>query len=730
MNLSRRDFLKVTSVATMASVVGVQADAACPLLDALGLGSGTGVVRSQLGWAVSDAVAQGKRASVTVLTADGQKSVLTQELGDEELSLITNAKSGQFVKAGSFVELQYDSAGQVVTIEFMFRPYDATGVWFERMKYGVEFSPANGRPGKMIASGWVLDKSARTVTIGDTNHFEETYRLSGSCKFYNINTESRTITQTSLDALPVTAKTNGKHSLTLNRQMAVVVFDQNYKLAPIARAVEVYYLTPQVTLASKYAIEEYDQMALYSCFPDTATGGVIEKPSSAPWVNYTHPFEIIPGRFWFVGDNDVAVFLWKTDAGLVTLDFGWPGCGYVYYQNIEDIGFDPREVRHLMLSHAHGDHYGSIVDYDKMLKNCGAEHWIYESWEDCTNMADQGFPEIPGTLTDLAVKSAITQYCHTLQPIDFGGMKVVPVLTPGHTVGCYSFVFYVDDGKGKTISFGYQGGMGTVHNESKGYLRHAFVYGLRFLQSNYVVDYQLPQHTAHFPILEINKACEIAGIPLLDGLLSSYDTWVNFLERRGVAQDVQHYHDTFAADPTITVQLRDGTTRQYQTQKAAAKLHSNEKYGPWKREEGTYEIQILDDENAIKLFHGFDVVENVNPKFAGIKNRDGFDMGNGFLITRDGYMHDPDKWYLQISMHVHDDYPGMFVDLTNGDNGPVESIYMEDWYEINRTEYFASRADAEKVMAQLKRGGTYRVRMSRSSYIQIGENVTDTLIPV
>lgn len=96
------------------------------------------------------------------------------------------------------------------------------------------------------------------------------------------------------------------------------------------------------------------------------------------------------------------------------------------------------------------------------------------------------------------------------------------------------------------------------------------------------------------------------------------------------------------------------------------------------------------------------------------------------MITRDGYVHDPDQWFLQISMHVNDDYQGEFSDLTDATNGPIESVHGDHWYEIIRTEYFDSKEDAERVMAALKNGGTYIVTMDKNSNILLAEDIMDT----
>ena len=690
----------------------------------------TEIAYSKLGYAVTNAVeVTDGIVAVRAVTADGLTTLYTKPLDSHSLELlcgpeagIASGGSGGAVVADCFFEICYNAQGDVVTIDKMFK-LTAADCWFDSMKYGVEFAPVNHEAGKMVAAGWVLDKDGQSILVGDTNHFEESYQMADNAKVYNLNTETHSISESSLDQMPVTGKTRGHYSLTPNRQMAIVIFDSNYKNADRAKVSEIYYLTPQTKVEEKYLLEQYDTMALYSCYPDTETGGVLEKPSTRPWLAYTKPFTIVENKMHYVGDNDVACYLFETDSGLLLLDFGWTDTGYIYYQNIEDMGFDPREVKTMILTHGHGDHYGQAADFDRMLKSAGNDPLIYESYEDCNDMGTYGFSEIKGALADIEVLDIIDEWYPWEQWMDFGGVRMYAILTPGHTVGCGSFIFEVTQEDGTPLTFGYQGGLGTVHDPSRGYLRHAFTYGLRFLQQNVDVDYSLPQHMAHFPLLEINKASEEKGITLLEALVPGNDPWCNFLERRQTIQEMQRYHDSFAADNHITVTV-GGEEKVFETQKAAPKMISNEAGGPWKREAGEYQVTFVQD--GIRLLHGFDVVENVNPLLDGIYNDKGQNLGDGFMITRDGYVHDPDQWFLQISMHVNDDYQGKFSDLTDATNGPIESVHGDHWYEIIRTEYFDSKEDAERVMAALKDGGTYTVTMDKNSNILLAEDIMDT----
>ena len=695
----------------------------CLVLSANALAAGDASMNnaySKLGYAISDPVVTGNIISINAITAQGQVALTSKTLEESEIYLLTDKNSGLRVTSGAFIDICYNSAGEVIRFKKLFSLNAST--WFDTIKYGQELSPVNGEAGQLMAAGWILDKTSNTIVVGDTNSFEETYLLNNGLKVYELNTSTKQIAAKNLADVPVTQKTNGKYSLTKNRQMVVVVFDKNYKQANSAQAIEIYYITPQTSVADKHLLSTYETMSLYSPFPDADY--IMNDPrSSGSWTGYTKPFAIVPERLYFLGDFDTANYLLKTDTGLAMLDFGNPGRAYQYYLAIEKLGMDPRDVKYLLISHGHYDHYAAFLEFYQMLCNAGRDPVVYSTKEEVEGYAAYGFPDIGGTLTETAIISTIDKYYEWEKWMDFGGIRIYPMITPGHTVGTGTFLFEVTPKvqQTKPIIFGYMGGIGTVANPSSGFLRNAYVASLRYLQQNVNVDYNLPQHNAHYPMNEIHKASELAHIPFLDAMNRGFEGWYNFMERRQECQVYEEYAVKFKADPRISVTYPDGTVKVMNVQTATPGRVTMEAAGPWKREGGQYTITLVD---GGKLLHGFDILENPNPLLNGIYTNEGANLGLGFTVTRDGYVHDPDKWFLQISMHVQDGYTG---NITTGQkNGPVESIRGAGWYEINRTKPFNSKAEAEAVLATLKAGTTYTVTMDKNSDILLSANIMDT----
>ena len=681
---------------------------------------------TRLAFAVSDPVTNADdTVTLDVAYADSQgtkhERVTPTGMTETDVALITVADNP--VAAGSTIELCYNEQGELINIKNIYSAYmsDLGTVYFDTMKYGAELSPVNGEPGAMLATGWLTAKSGNQITVGDLDLFAETYTLAPDVKVYEFNTDTSTLTARRLSDVPVTQKTDGEFYKTANRQQVMVVFDQNYRNADQAEVVELYYIAPQPTIDEKY-LYPADHMPIDS-FMTENDGKTVAKPTAAAWLTATESFAIIPDRLYYVGDNEVAIYLTQADDGtLILLDAGWPASGYQYWRNIEAMGFDPRDIDYILLTHGHGDQYGTGAELDTMIKNAGGDPVVYECYEDTYGYDIYGFPEITGIIKDTPVLNAVDKFYINDTWMEFdGSVRIKPVLTAGHTNGTDSFIFELTDpATNETLTISYLGGYGVNGNTKydpdndptgRGYLRLAFQYGLRYLQQTVEPDYMLPQHTNQYPMLEINKAAEEKGIPFLEAVNSGSYEWVNFLEKRQAVITYEDYYQNWKADPKDEFGTEITVTD--------AELQTIEAAGPYRREGGTYQITLTD---GGRIIQGFNRYMNQTDKLSGVENAQGQDVGDGIFILKDSFTHDPDAWYVQVGARVSDGYDGSCA------GGPIESVH-DNWFEILRTERLDSREEAEALLAQLQSGATYTVTLDQSSEIQLADNLTDTFQP-
>ena len=171
---------------------------------------------------------------------------------------------------------------------------------------------------------------------------------------------------------------------------------------------------------------------------------------------YVHPFQIF-GNVWYVGDTWVCAHLIDTGDGLLLLDACNCGGGAIamLVNAIWEAGFNPADVKWLVLSHGHVDHIGAANFFRNMY---GTK--IYLGAPDA-----QMYRENPGLsyIQDAADFSSKLPYpdveIHDDEVIRFGGLDVHFFLNPGHTMGVISCFFDAKEGD-EVRRCGYYGGFG------------------------------------------------------------------------------------------------------------------------------------------------------------------------------------------------------------------------------------------------------------------------------
>jgi glyoxylase-like metal-dependent hydrolase (beta-lactamase superfamily II) len=139
------------------------------------------------------------------------------------------------------------------------------------------------------------------------------------------------------------------------------------------------------------------------------------------------------------------VYLIAEPDGLTIVDAGMPGAEKRILAAVEALGRSPREVRHILLTHQHVDHIGSLA---ALAQATGAETWAHPT--DALAIEGLARREAPHGALGLVFRavffsrlraSAITQAVRegaTLPVLSAeGGLQVIE--TFGHTMGHISF---------------------------------------------------------------------------------------------------------------------------------------------------------------------------------------------------------------------------------------------------------------------------------------------------
>ncbi len=151
-------------------------------------------------------------------------------------------------------------------------------------------------------------------------------------------------------------------------------------------------------------------------------------------------------NFYMLGETGTTAWALTTSEGIILFDA-------MFHYNVEEtvadalveVGLDPQDIRFVVISHAHNDHFGGA---HYLQQTFGAriimsvEDWEHmHTWPQLGSLAP--FPDF-----DTAVRDGYT--------ITLGDTTVEFVLTSGHTPGTLSSIFPVRDGE-NTHYVGYWG---------------------------------------------------------------------------------------------------------------------------------------------------------------------------------------------------------------------------------------------------------------------------------
>ncbi len=159
------------------------------------------------------------------------------------------------------------------------------------------------------------------------------------------------------------------------------------------------------------------------------------------------PFKVMD-NLYYVGPGSVSVWLIPTSQGLILVDTAQePYVDYVI-DNIRKVGFDPKNIKYILLSHGHLDHFGGA---NKIKALSGARVALTEGDWNFMEQAAKARPPKAGDeppARDMVIKEGDT--------ITLGDTKLKVYVLPGHTPAspAYEFTAY-DKGKGyKALIFG------------------------------------------------------------------------------------------------------------------------------------------------------------------------------------------------------------------------------------------------------------------------------------
>jgi metallo-beta-lactamase class B len=173
-------------------------------------------------------------------------------------------------------------------------------------------------------------------------------------------------------------------------------------------------------------------------------GGAPATPERSAW--YASPYKVFDNLYW-LGTRQHSSWALRTSEGIIIIDtnFAWATQPEII-DGLATLGLDPRDIKYVIISHAHGDHDQGAAELQKRYGAkvvMGAADWDSTLQRPAT--AAGGVPT-----RDVAVGREGAR-------IALGDTTVTVVPTPGHTPGTLSYVFPVKE-QGRTVMVAYSGG--------------------------------------------------------------------------------------------------------------------------------------------------------------------------------------------------------------------------------------------------------------------------------
>jgi metallo-beta-lactamase class B len=182
----------------------------------------------------------------------------------------------------------------------------------------------------------------------------------------------------------------------------------------------------------RLALSAAAAVALFATVPASA-----QSPS---WNKPTEPFHII-GNLYYVGTEGLASYLFVGPQGNILIDGATAEGAPMIEANIAKLGFKVSDIKILLNTHAHYDHSAGLA---QLKKDTGAQFYAMEG--DVSALEGGFYLGSESVKAMGAPPVKVDGPLHDGSEVKLGSIKLKANLTPGHTRGCTSWGFTVQDG--------------------------------------------------------------------------------------------------------------------------------------------------------------------------------------------------------------------------------------------------------------------------------------------
>ena len=156
------------------------------------------------------------------------------------------------------------------------------------------------------------------------------------------------------------------------------------------------------------------------------------------WTRAIPPFRIA-GNLYYVGSADLASYLIVTPQGDILINSNLETSPPQIRQSIEQLGFHMRDVKILLISHAHYDHDAGSAEIKRLTH---ARYMVMDADVRAVETGGRDSPEPDFTRYPL---TKVDHALHDGEEVRLGNTVLVAHKTPGHTPGCTTWTMQVTD---------------------------------------------------------------------------------------------------------------------------------------------------------------------------------------------------------------------------------------------------------------------------------------------
>lgn len=179
-----------------------------------------------------------------------------------------------------------------------------------------------------------------------------------------------------------------------------------------------------------FAQERWAATRDFFCTPGKARANAADDPLMAP--------AKIFDNLYAIGRTSTVVYALTTSEGIVLIDAGYADqLESVLLPGMKQLGLDPAQVKYVLVTHGHGDHFGGSMALQQRYGTkvaMSAADWDVVERQTGRGGAPANVPKRDVVLTEG-------------MPLRVGDTEITPVLIPGHTAGSLAFIFPVRDGR-------------------------------------------------------------------------------------------------------------------------------------------------------------------------------------------------------------------------------------------------------------------------------------------